>query len=355
MDRIKQLISKMPEEIDALIINTPVNRLYLTGLQSSAGTLLVTRDDAYFIIDFRYFERAKTEARGCEVILQGKLYEQLSELLHKHNAKTIGIDGDYLTVSDYLTLNEKLPGFGFVMNGEISGILKRMRMIKSTVELAYIKAAQRITDDAFIHICNYIKAGMTDRQVACELLDYTNRHGSERPSFDYIIVSGKRSSMPHGTPSDKVIERGDFITMDFGCTVNGYCSDMTRTVAVGEPSEEQRLVYETVLQAQLASIEKIRAGAVCSDVDAAAREIIAKAGWGDCFGHGLGHSLGIEIHESPTFSMRDQTVCEAGMVVTAEPGIYLEGKFGVRTEDMVYVTADGCENLTRSRKQLIIL
>ncbi|MEM1483939.1 Xaa-Pro peptidase family protein [Oscillospiraceae bacterium PP1C4] len=354
--RVKALLSRLPEEIDAVLITSEVNRLYFTGMHSSAGTVLLIKDaGAYFIIDFRYIEKAKIIASDCEVILQGKLYEQLGSLLAKHGVKTVGVESDYMTVSDYLRFNEKLSGVAFVMNDEVSGIIRRMRMIKSAEELANIKAAQKISDEAFTHICGYIKAGQTDREIACELLDYTYRQGSEHPAFDFIVVSGKNGSMPHGVPSEKVVERGDFITMDFGCVVNGYCSDMTRTVAVGEIGDEQRLVYDTVLKAQLAAIAAVREGTACSVVDAAARDLIAAAGYGDCFGHGTGHSLGIEIHESPAFSPADATLCKQEMVITVEPGIYLEGKFGVRIEDMVRITADGCENLTDSNKQLVVL
>ncbi|RGX56454.1 aminopeptidase P family protein [Anaerotruncus sp. AF02-27] len=353
--RIASLVSRMTEEFDAVLITSDVDRLYFTGMQSSAGTLLVTREAAYLVIDFRYVEKARQVVKGCEVILQERLYEQLLELCKKHNVKSLGIESEYLTVSDYLGYNEKLPDIGFVMNDSLSRIIRELRMTKSPEEIKHIRAAQAITDAAFSHICEYIQPGMTDRQIAGELLDFCYRNGSERPAFDFIVVSGAHSSMPHGVPTGKVVEPGDFITMDFGCVVNGYCSDMTRTVAVGQVSDEQRRIYEIVGAAQKAAMSAVKPGASCAAVDAAARDLIAGAGYGACFGHSTGHSLGLEIHEQPAFAPRSQAFCAPGMVITVEPGIYLEGRFGVRTENIVLVTEDGYMDLTASGSELVVL
>lgn len=354
--RIEQILSRLPEGIDAVLITSQINRLYFTGMHSSAGTLLLIKNAAaYFIIDFRYIEKARAEVQGCEILLQGKLYEQVDHLLQKHAVKTVTLESDYMTISEYLRFKEKLPQVEFKMESVVGALIREQRMRKSPAELASIKEAQRIAEDAFMHICDYIKIGRSERQIAGELLDYTYRHGSDRPSFDYIVVSGRNSSMPHGVPTDKTVERGDFVTLDFGCTVEGYCSDMTRTVAVGEASQEQEQVYNTVLRAQEAAISAVREGVCCKDVDAAARGLITAAGYGECFGHGTGHSLGIEIHEAPAFNAVDETICRPGIVMTVEPGIYLEGKFGVRIEDMVVVTDSGCENLTHAPKQLQVL
>lgn len=354
--RIERILKQLPDGIDAVLITSGVHRQYFTGFQSSAGTLLMIKNaGAYFIIDFRYYEKARAVVHDCNVILQEKLSAQLSELMKHHSLVNIAIESEYMTVSEFSRFQELLPDASFVSNKQVDQAIRRMRMIKSPEELASIRAAQKITDDAFQNICDYIRPGMTEKEIACELLDYTNRHGSERPSFEFIVVSGANSSMPHGVPTDKPVEPGDLITMDFGCVVDGYCSDMTRTVAVKAVNEKQKLIYDTVLKAQLAAIQAIKAGIPCRDVDAAARNLITDAGYGSCFGHSTGHSVGLEIHERPAFSIADETICEPGMVITVEPGIYLEGQFGVRIEDMVLVTESGCSLLTGSVKQLIVV
>ncbi|MCI8441848.1 MAG: aminopeptidase P family protein [Provencibacterium sp.] len=354
MERIQKLVSHMPEDMDAVLIDGPYNRLYYAGMHSTAGTLVITRDAAYFIIDSRYIEAAKKTVKGCEVILQGKLYEQLAEILKKHGVKRIGIE-DTKTVDSYLSLKEKLPEVEVILDRRLGEIISRQRMIKEPCELQSIRRAQDYTDRAFTHICEFIQPGMTEKEIALELEFYARKIGAEGASFEYIVVSGPNGSLPHGHPTERPVEKGDFITMDFGCLADGYCSDMTRTIAVGEPGEEKRSIYETVLKANRAAMAAIRAGVSCKEIDQIARDIITKAGYGECFGHGLGHSVGLEIHENPRFSPTCEDICEAGLIMTDEPGIYLEGRFGVRIEDMVYVTEEGCINLTKSDKNLIIL
>ena len=212
-----------------------------------------------------------------------------------------------------------------------------------------------MTDETFSYILGNISAGRTEREVMLDMEFFMRRLGSEGVSFDFIVVSGKNSSMPHGVPTDKKIETGDFITMDFGAVCGGYRSDMTRTVAVGKVSDKQKEVYDTVLKAQQAAIDFIKPGVVCKEVDRVARDIISEAGYGDCFGHGLGHSVGIEIHEPPACNTVCETVMEKGIIMTVEPGIYIENDFGVRIEDMVVVTDNGCEDLTKSKKELILV
>lgn len=352
-DRIKNFIKALPEELDGALVCSHVGRAYLTGLHSSAGTLLVLREAVYLIIDFRYIEKARLAVKGCEVILEEKLSEQLNKLLEQHQVCRLGIESYYLTVERYRAFQEKLSA-EIVMGNEVSRILQKMRMRKSPEEVRKIKEAQKITDETFSHILNYIRPGMTEREVARELRDFADRQGSQGPSFDYIVVSGKNSSMPHGVPTEKSIALGDFVTMDFGCIIEGYCSDMTRTIAVGSCTDEMRQVYETVLAAQNAAFASIRPGVSCKEADAAARNIIEK-NYKGCFGHGTGHSVGLEIHEPPACNTRDTTLLEPGIIMTVEPGIYLEGRFGVRIEDMVLVTETGCENLTGSPKELFIL
>lgn len=356
-NRIAALTSQFPQGADAALILSPVNRFYFTGMHSSAGAFLAFKDGAsYFLTDSRYYELArKTVQGGCEVLLQQRLYTQLAELLKRHDAKCVAVEEEYMTLSSFTTYKHALPSVRLLPDVPLSKTIARLRAEKSPEELARIREAQRLTDEAFTHICDYIRPGRTERDIAGELLDFTFRRGSSGPSFEYIVVSGANSSMPHGVPTDKAVCKGEFVTMDFGCIVDGYCSDMTRTVAIGQPDEQMRQVYDTVLQAQRQALQAIRAGVVCMQVDAKARDFISKAGFGDCFGHGTGHSLGIEIHEEPAFNTRDETVLKPGMVLSVEPGIYLEGRFGVRIEDIVAVTADGCENLTASDKNLLCL
>lgn len=352
--RIEALCAGFPESADAAIISSPVNRFYFTGMRSSDGTLIVTRGGkSYFIIDSRYYEAAKKIAgKECEVLLQDKLYEQITKIMKRHEVRQAAVEDDYMTLAGFARLKRGLSCVRLMQESKLSKTASRLRAVKSGDELENIERAQRITDDAFEHICGYIRPGRTEREVAAELLDYTFRHGSQGPSFDYIVVSGANSSMPHGVPTEKKIERGDFVTMDFGCLYGGYCSDMTRTVAVGEADEHMREVYDIVLRAQENALAAIKPGVACKSVDAAARSVIDQSGYKGCFGHGTGHSLGIEIHESPAFNTRDETALEPGMVLSVEPGIYLEGRFGVRIEDIMVVTPQGCKNLTRADKKL---
>lgn len=355
-NRIEEFTKRFPQGIDAVIITSEINRRYYTGMPSSAGTLFLTKEKSYFIIDFRYIELAKSKVKGCEVILQTYLGEQLEEIAKKHNVKTVGIESGYLSVSDYINFENMLPEVEFVFDEDVNNIIVEQRMNKSSEEVDRIVAAQRVAEASFQHILNYIKPGKTEKEVALELEMFGRKmDGIEGVSFPYIVVSGKNSSLPHGVPTNKPIENGDFITMDFGLIYDGYCSDMTRTVAVGDVSDKQKLVYETVLKANETSSAAVKAGACCRDIDKIARDIIGDAGFGDCFGHGLGHSVGLEVHEHPMFSPRCDSSLEPGMIMTIEPGIYIEGEFGCRIEDMVLVTKEGRTLLTKASKELIIL
>ncbi|MEA5011637.1 MAG: Xaa-Pro peptidase family protein [Angelakisella sp.] len=354
-NRIAGLIERLPEDVDAVLITSSINRFYFTGMHSSAGTILVTKDAGYFIVDFRYIELAKNSIKNCEVILQDDLNAQLRDLLKKHDAKKVAVETAAISVYEYNVFVRNLEGFQLLSDDRISKIIEELRCHKDEAELACIKAAQRITDDGFQHILNFIKPGVTERRIALELENSMKLRGADDLSFDIICVSGIKSSMPHGVPGDKRIAAGDFVTLDFGVMVGGYCSDMTRTVAVGHATEEMQKVYDTVLCAQLAALNAIKVGVSCFDIDKAARDIIYGAGYEGCFGHGTGHSLGLEIHEDPRFSTLSKAVCQPGMVMTVEPGIYLEGQFGCRVEDMVFIGQTSTENLTHSPKDLIIL
>ena len=338
-----------------MLITGISNRFYFTNFHSSAGALLVSRDEAFFLIDFRYYEKAKQVIKGAKTVLCENLKKQALEILKKASIEILFLETDEVSVDTFSALRDTFEGLVVSKDNKINKAISDLRSIKSKDEIASIKAAQAITDESFSYILERIEAGRTEKEIALDVEFYARKNGSDGVAFDFIVVSGKNSSLPHGVPTEKRLQKGDFLTMDFGARVNGYCSDMTRTVAVGNISNEQKSVYNTVLEAQNAAFSKIKAGAVCRDIDAAARELIYKSGYDGCFGHGLGHSLGIDVHESPAFNTRDNTPLKSGMIITVEPGIYLEDKFGVRIEDMVLITAHGFENLTKSPKNLIIL
>ena len=357
MNRIEKLSKALPEGADAALITSDVNRRYFTGLGSSAGTLLAFRDAAYFIIDFRYIEVAKATVTGARVMLQEKLTEQLDTLLKMHGAQTVAIETDYLTVGMLEQYRQKLSGYEFLTESTLNDAILSMRSVKEPQELECIQKAQAITDAAFLDILDFIQPGKTEKEIAAYLEYCMRRRGADGLAFETIAAGGPNSAKPHAVPGDRPLQTGDFFTLDYGASWGGYCSDMTRTVAVGEPTEEMRRVYQTVLDAQCLGIRTAQVGVSCRAVDEAARELIYKAGYEGCFGHSLGHSVGLEIHEMPGFSpsIDPQTLCREGMVITVEPGVYLEGRFGVRIEDMVWFAPDGTKDLTNSPKELIIL
>ena len=355
---IKNRILKLQEVLkdgEAFWVSSGSNRFYLTGFNSSAGSVFITPKKAVFFIDFRYFEKAKEVVSSCEVVLYDKGDKGIYELCKEQKIKTVHIEASHTPLTQHKYWSDLFEGITISTDNVLDLNLNKMRAIKSKSELGFIKQAQLLTEQTLDYILPRIEVGKTEREIMLDMEFFMRRLGAEGVSFDFIVVSGKNSSLPHGVPTDKKIERGDFVTMDFGAIVNGYCSDMTRTVAVGSVSDEQRLVYDTTLKAQLAAIKAIKAGAVCGDIDKIARDIIYDAGYKGCFGHSLGHSVGIDVHEAPNLSPNNSAVLETGNVVTVEPGIYLENKFGVRIEDMVCVTESGCINLTSSDKKLIIL
>lgn len=348
----------MQNELDigeAALITSEPGRFYYTGFTSSAGCVAVTRKRAVFFIDFRYYEKAAKTVTDCETVLQKSLYSQLSCLFAEEKISTVYLETASVTLDFFGALSRKLGGISVSSDSRIQRFILKQRSIKSAEEAGKIKEAQKMTDETFSYILDRIAAGRTEREVMLDMEFFMRRLGSEGTAFDFIVVSGRNSSLPHGVPTDKKIQKGDFVTMDFGAVCGGYRSDMTRTVAVGGVSEKQRNVYETVLAAQKKTIEFIKPGVICKDVDRVARDIIAGAGYDGCFGHGLGHSVGLEIHEDPACNTVCETVMSEGMVMTVEPGIYIENEFGVRIEDMVIVTENGCEDITAGRKDLIIL
>ena len=355
---LRKRIEKIQEILDnntAAIISDDSNRLYFTGFNSSAGMVVITKNGAWFFIDFRYIEKAKSTVSHMSVILAEKLLSQLKELFENQNIRNILLETDRINLDFYGSLKEKFQGVNISLEKNLTKKIAYLRSIKTEEEKELIKKAQSLTDKTFDYILNYIERGKTEKEIMLLMEFYIRKMGSEGVSFDFIVVSGNNSSLPHGVPTDKPITDGDFITMDFGAVVSGYRSDMTRTVALKYVTDKQRKVYETVLSAQKSALDAIKPDVKCCEIDKIARDLIYNAGYEGCFGHGLGHSVGIEIHENPSFNTRDETKLQKGMVLTVEPGIYLENEFGVRIEDMVYITDNSYENLTRSNKELIIL
>ncbi len=377
----------LESSLDVILIDSPENLRYYTGFTGGEAVFLLACDrknslssnydidknndnvcgnnilpekGMCIITDSRYYEQVEKECPDIPLIrLSNRTYiEVIRELLDKmNNGDTVG-DGfriaveDSMNLSRYLKLKDALAGYELNVSGEL---INTPRMIKDDNEIDIIGKAEAIGDMAFDHILSVIKPGITERDIAIELEFFMRRQGASKLSFDTIVASGPNSSMPHAQVTDRMIEYGDFVTMDFGCVYKGYCSDMTRTVAVGNPTDEMRKVYQTVLDANLKAMDGIRAGVKCSDIDALARDYIKDNGYGGYFGHGLGHSVGLYIHEEPRFSPKCDTIMKENMVITDEPGIYLPGRFGVRIEDLVVVKENGYEVLSHSPKELIIV
>lgn len=339
--------------LDAMLITSEPGEFYAMGFHGE-GAALITPDKTWYYTDSRYIEAARQLISGAEVILWtagNGFREQIAALVKAHGVVKLGFEEEFMSVSSHTAWTKAVEA-QFVPASEL---LTTLRQVKDAGELAAMREAQRVTDEALLEILNFIKPGLTESEVAARLTYIMARKGAERNSFDPIVACGANGSKPHAVPGPAVIQSGQFVTMDFGCVVHGYCSDMTRTVAVGQPTEEMELVYNTVLCAQLAGIAAAHAGVTGKEVHEAGAKVIADAGYGEYFGHGFGHSLGIEIHENPGFHLRNDKPIPAGALLSAEPGIYLPGKFGVRIEDVIMLTEGGCIDITHSPKQLIIL
>ncbi len=339
-------------ELDSLLVTNPYNLRFITGFTGTAGLALITPNDAWFITDFRYTEQAGEQVKEFKVVQAQKgLLDEVARIVQEAAVERLAFEQDYMTFATYSQYQEKLTA----TLEPVSGLIEQLRMVKAPEEIDVLKAAAKIADDAFEHICTYIKPGMTELQVSNELEFFMREQGATSSSFDIIVASGLRSALPHGVASDKKIEQGDLITLDFGALYQGYVSDITRTVAVGEPSDKLKEIYKIVLDSQLLALEKIKPGMTGIEADAIARDYIKSKGYGEAFGHSTGHGIGLEVHEGPGLSFRSETVLEPGMAVTVEPGIYLPGIGGVRIEDDILITETGNERLTHSSKELRIL
>ena len=339
--------------LDAMLITSLSNRRYATGFPSSGGFVLVTREKSYFFTDSRYIEAAAKAISESEVIeISGRedRFKKLNDVLRGHGAKRVGFEENDLTWSLFTAYKAGLK----CTLRPAQALLSGLRAVKSRAELDIMIKAQRIAEKSFNEILGIISTDITERDLASELLYRMLKNGAEDSSFDIIVVSGERSSMPHGGPEDRKLQNG-FLTIDFGAKVDGYCSDTTRTLCIGEPTDEMKKAYNTVLEAQAAGISAARADVAGRDIDKAARDVIYSAGYEGCFGHAFGHSLGLDIHESPNASPSEEKPIPDGAVISAEPGIYIPGKFGVRIEDVIYITAEGCENITYLPKELTVI
>lgn len=378
--RRAQLIKElMQEPIDAVLINNPSNLYYYTGFTGGEAMFLmpvngdimstyaielcgisndshaITNDwpDGYVITDSRYYEQVEKECEGLQLVKwESKgMAATIQELLVEDKKIQIVLEDD-MNLVQYMKLTEVCKNCAFALG---SKWIQKPRMVKDAEELAKLEQAEHIGDAAFTHILDVLKPGVSEREIALELEFFMKKQGASKLSFDTIVASGANGSMPHAQVTDRVLQSGDFVTMDFGCVYQGYCSDMTRTVAIGTPTDEMKKVYQIVLDANLRAMEQITAGKRCNEIDAVARDYIREQGYGDYFGHGLGHGVGLDIHEEPRFSPKSDVITQENMVITDEPGIYLPGQFGVRIEDLVVVKENGYQKLSQSEKKLIIL
>lgn len=353
--RVKALGRSISAFTDAALIFSEVSRFYFTGFPATDGCLLVTPAQSVFYTDSRYTEAAEKKI-GAQFVRNSKeLYKELAEFFAANNIKKVALENDRLTLAQYEELCAKLPGIDFCTTDALSKAIEAIRIVKTEDEVEKIVKAQRIAERAFDHILGFIKPGKTEKEIRLELEYFMLSHGADDLSFETIAVTGVKTSMPHGVPGDNVVKNGDFVTMDYGALVEGYHSDMTRTVAVGDITDEQKKVYATVLEAQKCGLNALHDGISGVDADKAARDVIEAAGYGANFGHGTGHGVGVEIHEAPTLSPRSAHTLRTGHIVTVEPGIYLPNRFGVRIEDMALITDTGCRILTDCPKELIIL
>lgn len=353
MEKIQKLRSGFEHSgIDGMLITSTYNRRYMTGFTGSAGAVLISAEKALFITDFRYVEQASKQCEGYEIVKHtGAIFEEITEQAKKLGITKLGFEQDHLTYSAYKAY-EKAVKAELV---PVSGIIEKLRLIKTESEIKIIKVAADIADAAFKHILDVIRPGVTELEVSNELEFFMRKAGAASSSFDIIVASGHRSALPHGVASDKVIEKGDFVTLDFGAYYKGYVSDITRTVAAGEPEDKLKEIYNIVLEAQERGMEGIKPGMSGKEADALTRDYITEKGYGEYFGHSTGHGIGLEVHEGPGLSFKSDVILEPGMVVTVEPGIYIPGLGGVRIEDDILITKDHNETLTHSTKELIIL
>lgn len=353
MSKVERLqLYLQQENIDGFLISSAWNRRFISGFTGTAGTVLITQNTAYFITDFRYTKQASEQCTGFQIVQQKRhAFEEVANIVKRENLKKLAYEKAYTTVLTFETMQKKIP----VEFLGIINCIEKMRMKKDAVEVQVIQEAAQIADEAFTYVLSHIKVGMTELEVS-NMLDFKMRSlGASGTSFDTIVASGVRSALPHGVASEKVIEQGDMITLDFGAYYKGYCSDITRTFAIGTPDPKLVEIYHIVLEAQKRGVACLKPGMKAKEVDAVTRSYITEKGYGEYFGHSTGHGIGLEIHEGPTVSFTSDQILEPGMIITVEPGIYIPNLGGVRIEDDIHITEDGYKVLTKAKKDLIIL
>jgi Xaa-Pro aminopeptidase len=352
--RIQRLREEMAAKgLEAILISHPVNRRYMTGFTGTAGVALLTEKEALFITDFRYVAQVKEQCPDWTLVRhEGNIFDEVAACCKKLGIQQLAFEQDHLTYAQVSKLKARLNS---IRLEPVSGLIEKLRLVKEPEELLLIKEAAKIADRAFEQILQQIRPGMTEKEVALRLEVIMREHGATSSSFDTIVASGWRSALPHGVASDKVIEKGDLVTLDFGAYYQGYASDITRTVMMGKPTEKQKEIYQIVLEANKKAIAGVQPGKTGKEVDAIARNYIKEHGYGDYFGHSTGHGLGMEVHEEPLVSTRGEEALVPGMVITIEPGIYIPDLGGVRIEDDLIVTESGYENITNVSKEIIMI
>ncbi len=352
-DRIEKIRESLGElNLDAFYVTHIPNIRYLSGFSGSSAYLIITKSKNYFFTDFRYKEQSKEQVKNAEIIVNFSPPVKIKEIFAAEGFKNVGFESTHLTVHQLDTLKADYPDVSFTA---VPDRIEKLTMIKTPEEVAKIKKACEITDRVFTKLLEVIKPGMKEKDVSAEISYWHKMYGAEKDSFDPIVASGWRGALPHGMASDKIIESGEMVTLDFGCIYDGFCSDMTRTISVGTPSDEMKKIYNTVLESQILAINAARENVTTKALDTLSRDYIYSNGYEGKFGHGLGHGLGIEVHEMPSVSQRMETKIPSGVVVTIEPGIYVEGLGGVRIEDDIMLKAGGCDILNNSPKELIII
>lgn len=349
IDKLRPLIKEAG--LEAIILNDVANVAYFTGKKGDDCYLYISMDSAYVITDFRYQEMAQSLSEWLTLDLT-KAGNNIVDIIGRKPEVKIGVEKEAMTLDLFMVLNSGLKNKSFV---PVSGLVEKLRMVKDEDEIASTRKACDIAVKTYLHMLDFLKPGLEEFEAAAELEYYMKKLGAEGPSFETILIAGEKTSMPHGVPGHNKIQNGDFVTMDFGCKVDGYCSDMTRTVAIGQPNDEMKEVYSVVLKAQLNAIANLKAGITGIEGDGFARSIIEAAGYGPYFGHSLGHGTGLKIHEAPNYSQSYKGIIPAGAILSIEPGIYLPGKFGVRIEDLALVTESGIIDFEDAPKELIIL
>lgn len=355
MNPIQKLQAFLPDSATAALITSEINCRYFSGFSYTDGAVLVTRDEAFLLCDFRYAEAAyKCADPSVTVVEFRRLFDTVNDLCINRRLKALMIEEESVTLAQLATFSEKLKA-ALITDAKLSEKIRSIRLIKTPDEIALITQAQRITERALTEVLNIVKPGVTERQLSVELEHLIHVYGGEKIAFELITIAGANTSLPHGVPGDYALRDGDFVTFDIGSVYHGYHSDMTRTYALGHASDRMREIYDVVYRAHLLAAEKIAAGNTTGDVDRAARDYIESMGYGERFGHSTGHGVGLEIHEDPRVYKTDETILRDGMVITDEPGVYLPGAFGVRIEDMIVVDGDHGYSLVELPKELIIL